>query len=598
MEINNFSHELVYTDTGYEIIFYLDKDLEEINEELENFGVSIKKQSYKLVEYIKKIYPNTTIQAVKFMVGTILIGTIILPAHPQNKIYTQAQQLSINQNIVTLVMGNYYIKPDTNAFLYKDRVMIPLRTMSEVFGAEVTWDYETKLVTIKNKNDEIKLWVGKKLVVTNKSQYNIDVEPIIISNRVMVPMRFVMDIFDADLRWEQKSNTVFIDYDKEYTLDYLVQPGDTLNNIANKFDVSVENLRLWNDIESNMIYAGQFLKTASPSLELIISEMDKIEINEYDFDTVLAYTTKNYSSHTSSLNSLTKYHNRITEVSTFTHSLQADGSLKMDYTQEDIIKVAKDNKIQTTMLVNNIGGDGFNKEIVKSVLQDKTKTQNLIDSIYLQLNKYGYNGVEIDFESLPPESKDDFNQFIKQLCQKLKPEGFYISCALPAKTGQNNESWLNGYDYDTIGKYVDRVLIMSYDQHWSGGASGPIASVQWVEKVAKYASSVIEPDKLLLGIALYGYDWSVNGEKAKSVTVSNINKYLNTYGGKIKWNENFKSPYYEYKDNDDINRIVWFENTQSTQYKFEIAKKYGFKGVGLWRLGLESDEFWTGLKSK
>lgn len=598
MEINNFSHELVYTDTGYEIIFYLDKNLEELDEDLSSFGVSIKNQSYKLIDYIKKIYPTTTIQAVRFMVGTILIGTIILPAHPQNKIYAQTEQIAKSKNTVTLIMGNYYIRPDADAFLYKDRVMIPLRTMSEVFGAEVTWDSETKLVTIKNNADKIKLWVGKNLVVNNETQYNIDVEPLIVAGRVMVPMRFVMDIFDTNLRWEQKSNTVFIDYDKEYTLDYLVQPGDTLENIAYMFDVSVGNLKLWNNIKRDIIYVGQTIKTASPSLEPIISSMDKIEIKEYDFDTVLAYTIKNYSSHTSSFNSMIKYHNRLTEVSTFTHSLQSDGSIKVDYTQEDIIKIADDNKIQTTMLVNNCGDNGFDKEIVKSVLEDKTKRQKLIDSIYTNLNKYGYKCVEIDFEGLHPETKNNFNQFIKELCDRLKPEGFYVSCALPAKTGKYNEKWLDAYDYNTIGKYVDRVLIMSYDQHWAGGASGPIASVEWVEKVAQYASCEIESNKLLLGIALYGYDWPVNGGQAKSVTVSTVNKYLNTYGGRIKWNESFKSPYYEYKDSNNVDRIVWFENNQSIQFKFEIAKKYGFKGIGLWRLGLESDEFWTGLKSK
>lgn len=598
MDIKNFKHKLVYTDTGYEVIFYLSNSLEEVSKELDESVLPSKEEKHKLVEYIKKLYPNINIQAIKFIAGTMLVATIVLPAHPQNKVYAQTNQIVKNKNTVTVIMGNYYIKPDVEPFLYRDRAMLPLRAISEVFGATVTWDQKSKLVTIKKDNNEIKLWVGSKLAISDKTDYNMDVEPIIVSSRVMVPLRFVMDVFGIDLRWDQKSSTVFIDYNKEYTLEYLVESGDTLDKISKEFNVSVENLKLWNNINNNIIYAGQFLKVSSPYLEPIVSSMDKIEIKEYDFDTVLAYTVKDYPSHISSFNSMSKYHNRITEVSTFTHQLQADGSLKVDYMQNDILELAKNNKIQTTMLVHNSATGSFNREIVKSVLANKSKRQKLINNIYEQLNKYNYAGVEIDFENLPPESRNNYSQFLKELSDMLKPEGFYISCALPAKTGEYNEPWLEGYDYSAIGKYVDRVLIMSYDQHWLGGAAGPVASIQWVEKVAKYSSSVIDADKLLLGIPLYGYDWPVDGGNGKSVTISTVNKYLNTYGGKIRWNENFKCPYYEYIDSNNIKRIVWFENTQSIQFKFEIAKRYGFKGVGMWRLGLENDEFWTGLKSK
>lgn len=595
MKWHKLKHELVYTDSGYEVIFYLQCSLEEMGNELKLPKASNTEEKYKLAEYLKNLYPNIGIQAIKFMAGTVVVATITLPAHPQNKVHAQPPEL-FNKNNITITMGDYYIKPDVEAFIYKDRIMMPVRAIAEVLNAEVSWDEKAQMANIKKDDNDIKLWVGSKWAVSNKTEYNMDAEPLIVSGRTMVPIRFVIEAFGVELDWDAKSKTVNINYDKKYTLDYVIQAGDTLSKIAHKFETTEDNIRLWNNIDGDIIYAGQFIRVASPALEPIESSLDKIEIKEYNFDTVLGYTVKDYPSHISSYTSLNKYSNYLTEASTFTHKIQLDGSLKTDYMQDDIIKTAKEKGLNIMMLVHNADPDGFSKELGKTVLADDTKRTKLIDNIYSQLDKYKYNGVEIDIENLPPESREDYNKFIKELSEKLKPNGYTVACALPAKTSADSETWLRAYDYETLGKYADRILIMSYDQHWPGGASGPVASAEWVERVAKYSSSAIPPSKLLLGIPMYGYDWPVNGGKGKSVTVSTIENYINTFGGKVEWNENSKSPYYRYNNGED--RIVWFENVQSTQFKFEIAKKYNFKGVGMWRLGLDDSEFWTGLKSK
>lgn len=596
MKWNKLKHELVYTDSGYEIIFYLPSNLEEFGDELKLPKGESDEQKRKLVSYIKGLYPNITVQTVKFIAGTVIVASIILPSHPQNKIHAKPAEIAMSNN-VTIIMGEYYIKPDVEPFIYKDRVMIPIRAISEVLGAEVSWDEKAKMATIKKDDNEIRLWVGSKWAVSNKTEYNMDAEPIIVSARTMVPMRFVAEAFGIEVEWNQKSKTVIIDYDKKYTLDYIVEAGDTLSKIAYKFGVSVDNIRLWNNIKGDIIYSGQFLRVASPALESISSSMDNIEIKEYSFDTVLGYTVRDYPSHINSYNSLSKYSNKLTEVSTFTHKLEMDGGLSVEYPQEDVIKLAKEKGLNAMMLIHNADSNGFSKELGKSVLGDDNKRSNLINNIYSQLKLYGYTGVEVDIENLPKESRQYYNKFIQELSEKLKPEGYIIACALPAKTSDTGEDWLRAYDYETIGKYADRVLIMSYDQHWSGGMAGPVASIEWVDKVVKYASSTIMPSKLVLGIPMYGYDWPVDGGKGKSVTTSTIKNYVNTYGGKIEWNESSKSPYYRYIDDKGTERIVWFENAQSTQFKFELAKKYGLKGVGMWRLGLEDGEFWTGLKT-
>ena len=181
----------------------------------------------------------------------------------------------------------------------------------------------------------------------------------------------------------------------------------------------------------------------------------------------------------------------------------------------------------------------------------------------------------------------------------MGPKGYMVSATLPAKTADYlRDNWTGAYDYKAIGQYADRVIIMTYDEHWSGGVPGPVASYGWVEKVINYAVKEIPPQKLLMGIAAYGYDWSIDGKNGKAVTVSEINNYLKKYGGKILWNDTYKVPYYRYKDENGDDRIVWFENLQSSQFKMKLAKDKGLQGIAIWRLGLETKDFWNGISNK
>ncbi|AUX82984.1 minor tail protein [Microbacterium phage Knox] len=89
--------------------------------------------------------------------------------------------------------------------------------------------------------------------------------------------------------------------------------------------------------------------------------------------------------------------------------------------------------------------------------------------------------------------------------------GLKVSAALPAATEGNfsigGENWL---DYELFGAYLDRVAIMTYDFAWSGSAPGPIAPRFWIQQVYDWTVSVIDPDKVLMGIPAYGQNWSIH----------------------------------------------------------------------------------------
>jgi hypothetical protein len=99
---------------------------------------------------------------------------------------------------------------DVNPFLKDGRTMVPFRKVFEVLGADVSWDSSTNTVTAVNGLTEIKLQVGSKNATVNGKNIILDVPPMIINGRTVVPLRFVSENCGAQVEWDSASKTVYI----------------------------------------------------------------------------------------------------------------------------------------------------------------------------------------------------------------------------------------------------------------------------------------------------------------------------------------------------------------------------------------------------
>jgi spore germination protein len=117
----------------------------------------------------------------------------------------------------------------------------------------------------------------------------------------------------------------------------------------------------------------------------------------------------------------------------------------------------------------------------------------------------------------------------------------------------------------------------------------------WVEKVINYTLKSFHPKKVLLGIAAYGYDWSWG--KGKALQYNGIQNLIKSNKVAPKWHSVYKVPYFTYKSW-GVTHQVWYENSYSTSYKADLVKKYGLKGVAVWRLGYEDPNIWSILRQK
>lgn len=307
---------------------------------------------------------------------------------------------------------------------------------------------------------------------------------------------------------------------------------------------------------------------------------------------VLGYATSYHNRDVASYHSLVTNVSIINQMVTATYITNSSGQLS-GTAPVDQIAYANKNNIKTMAMVSN----NFDGKIARAVLGDPVNRNNLINNILLSIKANHYRGVNIDIEGIYASDRKNFSTFVKDLYNELHPQGFVVSIAVPAKTVDNpKNSWNGAFDYIQLSTYADSIVLMTYDQHSPGGEPGPVASIVWVKAVMNYAITAIPKNKLLLGVAAYGYDWSSIGTKAYSI--HGINNLASKYKVKIEWDTISQSPYFKYTDQDGINHTVWFENSTSLGTKLDLMNNLNLSGIALWRLGLENPSFWTTIKTK
>lgn len=207
----------------------------------------------------------------------------------------------------------------------------------------------------------------------------------------------------------------------------------------------------------------------------------------------------------------------------------------------------------------------------------------LIQAIILAAQPY--DGVQIDFEAVHGSDKENYISFLARL--KLLLGDKIFSVALPARTRTIDEP----YDYERISQLADKVIVMAYDEHWSGGSPGSIASLVWCEKVAQYAISKIGYDKLIMGLPLYGRAWSdINPAKAyRHSTISQllIDKKIDELS-----REN-DIPFFQYQETVTVQ--VYFEDVLSLLSRLRLYKTALVRGISFWKLGQEDFTVWNHL---
>ncbi|MFD0589981.1 LysM peptidoglycan-binding domain-containing protein [Paenibacillus sp. GCM10027627] len=361
--------------------------------------------------------------------------------------------------------------------------------------------------------------------------------------------------------------------------EHKVLVGESLWKIGQRYGVSIGQLAQANNLRNPaVLYPGQILKI--PTIEKPITEVN-------------AYTQKFGDNGVGLVNEVGGY---LTYLSPFSYHVQRDGSLT-PLDDGAIISAAYENRAAPMVVITNYENGNFSPDIAHAIVADERNQTTLINNILTVMRQNGYVALNVDFEYVPPPDRELYNAFLQRLVDSLHPFGYAVSSALaPKLTASQTGTLYEAHDYAEQGRIVDFVILMTYEWGWSGGPPRAVAPLNEVVKVLNYALSVIPAHKIVMGMPLYGYDWTLpyvqGGPWAPTVSpVEAVNRAAK-YGAVIRYDEQSQSPYYHYYDEEKKEHVVWFEDARSVQAKYDIVKQFKLRGVSFWVLGVPFPQNW------
>jgi spore germination protein len=284
----------------------------------------------------------------------------------------------------------------------------------------------------------------------------------------------------------------------------------------------------------------------------------------------------------------------------FSYQVKPDGSLT-PIPDDEVIKTARQAGTAPLMVISNIKeGGSFDSNLAHTILTSEQVQNNLLDNVIKTLKDKNFYGLDIDFEYILPQDKQNYNAFLKKTVDRLHPLGYTVSTALAPKASANQPGLLyQAHDYPAHGALVDHVILMTYEWGYLRGPARAVAPLNLVEKVIQYAVSVMPSNKILMGIPNYGYDWTlpfVKGSSANPITNLEAIDIAARVGAQIQFDAAAQSPYFTYFEN-NRNHEVWFEDARSIEAKLRLVKKYNLGGVSYWNLTGFFPQNWLVLDS-
>jgi len=282
---------------------------------------------------------------------------------------------------------------------------------------------------------------------------------------------------------------------------------------------------------------------------------------------------------------------------------------------------------------------------------DYTIRTKHIEAILAEIETYGWDGVDIDYEGMGCDRKEAFEDFLKVLKQSLVERGKILSVAIHPKTSIETpfllkcpglkEPFLVDYfesykgqwthDYEFLGRVADKVKIMAYELYPRGPGfpgPGPQAPLDWIERILEYSLARIPKEKLYMAIPTYGYDWALNcSSETKAVYYSysrrilreknpkqyqptnipqiaknyprsstawqELDPFLYRHAGKI-----YEDPSLWYTEG-ECDRVAFFMNQKAFSTKYAALEKRQLAGFSFWQLVRDNDpEIHSFLESK
>lgn len=180
--------------------------------------------------------------------------------------------------------------------------------------------------------------------------------------------------------------------------------------------------------------------------------------------------------------------------------------------------------------------------------------------------EYNLDGLNIDFENIKEESGEDFIQFVREMAVKCSNNGIVLSINdyVPV-------SYREYYNYEEQGEVADYVVIMAYDEHYSGSEeAGSVSSIGFVNDAVSKITGMVSEERVIMALPFYTRLWKLSNEGLTSAaySMSGAQSILDDRGVKPSWDTATGQYYAEYQEGGATFQI-WLEEEKSIEEKLK-----------------------------
>jgi spore germination protein YaaH len=263
-----------------------------------------------------------------------------------------------------------------------------------------------------------------------------------------------------------------------------------------------------------------------------------------------------------------------------------------------------------------------------AILSDPTTRTAHVAALVDVVRSGEFDGVDLDYETFAFEddrstwasTRPNWIAFLGELADQLDAIDADLIVSVPPvyDAGTTDESGYWVYDHEAMGQIVDRIRVMAYDYSTTGSDPGPVAPIEWVRGLVDTLVELVPPEKLDLGIPVYGYDWVVSVAGACPADRAPEDDVMSSARAERTMIERALTPIWDpvaaemvvdYVDTltgtdssgaavtCTVNRSLHYLDDRAVHERALLAHRNDLHGVALWALGYDDDATWQAIRA-
>ncbi len=144
---------------------------------------------------------------------------------------------------VTLKINQYFVlytHPKAPYLDNQNRLMVPLGLFCRrLFGANVEYDQQTKLITVNFSEKILELTIGSQIIKIDGQPMKLDTVPVLDNEHVFIPLRALLNAFDIKSEWNSQYGYVHLGDDRIMKTQTILYMEDTTRAQISNPDVFI-----------------------------------------------------------------------------------------------------------------------------------------------------------------------------------------------------------------------------------------------------------------------------------------------------------------------------------------------------------------------